>query len=57
MWAVEELAARKIEIDHTKLTSYALDFEHEILHNDVIVIGSDGVFDNLFDEQILIECI
>ena len=26
--------------------------EHSVQHNDIIVMGSDGVFDNTFDEEI-----
>ena len=28
-------------------------FHHAVLHNDVVVMGSDGVFDNLFEPEIL----
>ena len=34
----------------------ANDREHQIQENDVIVLGTDGVFDNVYDEDIL-ECI
>ena len=30
----------------------AYDNFHEIQENDIIVMGSDGLFDNLFDEDI-----
>jgi len=26
---------------------------HGVYHNDILVVGTDGVFDNLFDEQII----
>lgn len=26
---------------------------HEIKHNDIVIVGTDGLFDNLFGEQIL----
>lgn len=30
--------------------------EHEVFQNDILVVASDGVFDNLFENDIL-ECI
>jgi serine/threonine protein phosphatase PrpC len=27
--------------------------EHEIKHDDIIVMGSDGLWDNVFDEEII----
>lgn len=30
----------------------AFDTEHEVQENDVIVMASDGVFDNMYDEDI-----
>ena len=24
--------------------------DHEIMHNDIVVMGSDGLFDNVFDK-------
>ena len=35
----------------------AQDFDHRVEHNDIVILGTDGVFDNLFDSQILSECI
>ena len=35
----------------------AQDFDHRVEHNDIVILGSDGVFDNLFDQQIIKECI
>ena len=35
----------------------AIDNEHEVAHNDIVVMGTDGVFDNLFDDQIAKTCI
>ena len=35
----------------------AQDNKHQIEHNDIIVMGTDGVFDNLFDSQISDVCI
>jgi len=31
----------------------ALAFQHEIKENDLLILGTDGMFDNLFDKQIL----
>ena len=31
--------------------------DHEVQHNDIVVMATDGVSDNLFDEQIIEECI
>ncbi|CAI2371081.1 unnamed protein product [Moneuplotes crassus] len=36
--------------DHPRL---AFDMRHQVKHNDIIVMGSDGVFDNCFDEEII----
>ena len=47
---IEKLKEKGLDIDQTKLTSYAKVEAHEIQHNDIIILGSDGVFDNLFDE-------
>ena len=33
--------------------SLAIDNEHQIKNNDIIILGSDGVFDNCFDEEIM----
>jgi protein phosphatase PTC7 len=33
--------------------SEALEFSHKILENDLLILGTDGLFDNLFDKQIL----
>ena len=33
--------------------SLAIDHEHQIKNNDIIVVGSDGVFDNCFDDEII----
>lgn len=30
---------------------------HIVKHNDIVILGTDGVHDNLFDEQIIKECI
>ncbi len=30
----------------------AQDASHDVQHNDIVVMGSDGLFDNLFDEDI-----
>ena len=38
---------------HTK----AQEFDHRVEHNDIVIFGTDGVFDNLYDSQILNECI
>ena len=54
---IDTLIRKGLDIDQTKLTSYAQVEAHEIQHNDIIVLGSEGVFDNLFDEQIMRECI
>ena len=54
---METLEKKGLAIDFTRLTSYAKVTEHEISHNDIVVMGSDGVFDNLFDDQIVRECI
>ena len=35
----------------------AIDNEHEVAHNDIVIMGTDGVFDNLFDDQIINNCI
>lgn len=35
----------------------AQDAEHEVEHNDIIVLATDGVTDNVFDHQIMNECI
>ena len=35
----------------------AQDNKHEIKHNGIVVMGTDGVFDNLFDSQISDVCI
>ena len=35
----------------------AQDFDHRVEHNDIVILGTDGVFDNLFDQQIINECI
>ena len=43
--------------DYYNLPYNAEDNQHEVKHNDIVVMGSDGVFDNLFDEQIMKECI
>lgn len=32
----------------------AFDTEHEIQDNDILIIASDGIFDNLYDEDIAI---
>ena len=26
---------------------------HGVAHNDILIVGTDGVFDNLYDEQII----
>lgn len=31
----------------------AIDHVHSVNHNDIIIMGSDGIFDNWFDEEIL----
>ena len=31
--------------------------EHSVQHNDIVVMTTDGVTDNLFDEQIIEQCI
>ena len=31
--------------------------QHTVKHNDVIMMGTDGVFDNLDDDQIFVNCI
>ena len=46
------LAERQNGLSHHDTSGY-----YDVLHNDIIVMGSDGVFDNLFDEQIMSECI
>ena len=33
--------------------SLAIDVEHKVQHNDIIVLGSDGIFDNWFDNEII----
>jgi serine/threonine protein phosphatase PrpC len=30
----------------------AFDAEHEIQDNDILILASDGVFDNLYDEDV-----
>ena len=35
----------------------AIDNEHEVRHNDIVVVGTDGLFDNLFPDQIIKSCI
>ena len=35
----------------------AVDNEHEVKHNDIVVMGTDGLFDNLFEDQIIKNCI
>ena len=30
---------------------------HSVQHNDIVILGTDGVFDNIHDEQIISECI
>ena len=34
----------------------ALEFEHTVKHGDIIILGTDGLFDNL-DEQQIIDCL
>ena len=31
--------------------------DHYVQHNDIVVMASDGVTDNLFDDQIIDQCI
>ena len=33
------------------------DAEHTVEHNDIVVLGTDGVTDNLFDEQMIDNCL
>lgn len=33
--------------------SKARDEEHSVLHNDIIVMGTDGVWDNCFDKELI----
>ena len=40
-----------------KLPHAAQEREHQVQHNDIVMLASDGVVDNLFDEQILSQCI
>ena len=35
----------------------AFDYSHVVEHNDIVIMGTDGVYDNLFDKQIIDECI
>ena len=35
----------------------AFDTQHRVFHNDIIIMGTDGVFDNLYEEQIIKKCI
>jgi len=35
----------------------SLDNDHMMVHNDIVVLASDGVTDNLFDEQIIDQCL
>ena len=35
----------------------AFDSEHLVQHNDIVVMGTDGVYDNLHDEQIIESCV
>ena len=35
----------------------AVDNEHIVKHNDIVVLGTDGLFDNLFEDQIITNCI
>jgi len=37
---------------HGSSPSAGLDFKHEVKHNDIIVNASDGLFDNLFKDQV-----
>ena len=30
----------------------AVDNTHSVSHNDIVIVGSDGLFDNLFDDEI-----
>ena len=46
---IEKLNKLGLYVDQSKLTSLAESREHTIRHNDIVVLGSDGVFDNLFD--------
>ena len=32
-----------------KLPTNAQEFNHRVEHNDIVIFGSDGVFDNLYD--------
>ena len=31
--------------------------QHTLKHNDLVVMGSDGVFDNLYEHMIVDECV
>jgi len=33
--------------------SLALEFEHKVENNDIIVVGTDGLFDNIDEKQII----
>ena len=35
----------------------AVQDSHYVNHNDIVVMGSDGVFDNLYDTDIISQCI
>lgn len=26
---------------------------HDVAHNDILIVGSDGLFDNMFDEKLI----
>lgn len=38
--------------DHGSNPRVGADFKHEVQNNDILVLGSDGLFDNLFGHQI-----
>lgn len=35
----------------------AFEDSHRVRHNDIVILATDGVTDNLFDEEIISECI
>ena len=43
--------------DIKKTEKEALENQHDVRHNDIVILGTDGVHDNIFDEQILNQCI
>ena len=43
--------------ENHELPYNAVDAKHDLAHNDIIVMGSDGVFDNLEDDMIIKECL